>query len=178
MPWIYPHRKEFFTSLVSGDSGDCLLLAEPQNRLMPPSKIQKSIFTTGDTVYLKQAASHFSPQTSAAQCLEDQPQAQSCPTQEGVRSAPTAAGAASLIQTEVPKPAGIICSATSMISQAPMSSLSYTPSFRWKTPWLRLSRIELSRCNKSWKRSEIKDLTYDLLFYIAFFLPFANYWSC
>lgn len=74
MPLIYPDGKEFFTSFVSRDSADCLLSAEPENRLLHPSKIQMSVFTTGNTFYLKQAASHFSSQTLVAQYLETSPE--------------------------------------------------------------------------------------------------------
>lgn len=172
MPWIYPSGNELFTSLVSGGSGDCLLSDDTENRFLHHSKIQMSIFTTGDTIYLKWAASRFPPRTSVAQHLET--------GHEWHREEWDRGQGASLLQTQVPKPAGTICSAAPETSQAAVSCLSHTPSFCWKTPWAGLSNTQLPNCNRYWNResSEIKDLTYDLLFYIAFSLPFANFWSC
>lgn len=68
-----------------------------------------------------------------------------------------------------------LLSSTWDYSQPPMSCLSDTPSFTGKAPWPGLSKAQLSHCNKFWNRetSEIKGLTYELLFYIAFSLLFC-----
>lgn len=81
----------------------------------------------------------------------------------------------SLLQTEVPKPAGIICSAApeTVASLLCPVCLTYHCS-----PGRLLGQGFQTLCSKSWNResSEVKGLTYDLLFYIAFSLLFANYW--
>lgn len=167
-----PQWERTFTSLVSGCSVDCLLSDGPENKFPHPSKIQMSVFATGDTTYLKWAASCFPPQTSVAQQSETSP--------EWHREERDRAQGASLLRTQLPKPAGTICSAAPETSQAAASCVHI----------IILLKDSLARACKdsafTWQQvrvanresSEIKYLMYDLLFHIAFSLLFANYWSC
>lgn len=83
-----------------------MLSGRPENRLLHPSKTQKSIFAIGDAIYLKQA-SHVSPQISVTQHLETSlgQHREECDQHPQVHEQ-----GAALLQIEVPKPAGI-CSA-------------------------------------------------------------------
>lgn len=112
MPWTYPNGKDgFFLPLF------------PEDRLPHPPRIRMSVFTTGDTIYLEQAASLFFPTDLGSTTLGAESWAQPGITQGGWDQHPQLQGqGASLLQMEGPKPAGIICSAASATIQAPGSS--------------------------------------------------------
>lgn len=111
MPWTYPNGKDgFFLPLF------------PEDRLPHPPRIRMSVFTTGDTIYLEQAASLF-PTDLGSTTLGAESWAQPGITQGRGDQHPQLQGlGASLLQMEGPKPAGIICSAASETIQAPGSS--------------------------------------------------------